>query len=86
MAPSRKTSSARNEAAANYLRGVKASKSPRVTNEMVADATGIDLEQVKRLLTNRAMFQMDDFSSIAEALGLDPADALRGAYSQIVSD
>ena len=76
--------SARNKAAVDYLREVKTNLQPRVTNEQIAEQTGIKLDQVKRLLTNKATFSIDEFVAIAVALNLDPVVALRESLGKVV--
>lgn len=73
----------RNAAAASYLRGVQASSLHKITYEQIADRTGITFDTMKRLMTNRSNFTVDQFLSIAEALGVDDATALR-ALADIV--
>lgn len=73
--------SARNAAAVRYLRHVKDDR--KVTNEQIAERSGINFEMVKRLMLNKADFTMDTFLSIAEALGVDDSEAL-AALSEIV--
>lgn len=82
MATSREKS-ARNAVAVSYLRGVKGEKLDKITYEQIAERSGIHYEMVKRLMRNQAEFTMDSFLSIAEALGVDGADAL-AAFAEIV--
>jgi hypothetical protein len=86
MAPIRTTNSKRNKAAASYLRGVKASADPRITTPQLAELSGVPFERLKRLLGNQMIMTMDDFSSVAEALGLDPGQALREANAKVISE
>lgn len=74
--------SARNDAAARYLSGLKATK--RVTLPQLAEKTGINVETLKRQLRNRAVITLDDFAIIATSLGESEEDALV-ALSKVVA-
>lgn len=74
--------SARNGAAADYLRGLK---KIGVTNKDIADGSNIPFDTVNKLMTNRSDFTMDQFLAIAQYLGVDDATALR-TLSEIVRD
>ena len=76
--------SERNGAAVNYLQSVRI-KRPKVTYAQISERTGIHLDTVKRLMTNSAEFSIDQFLSIAEALGEDNATALN-SLAKIVKD
>lgn len=77
--------SARNGAAASYLRGVKASRLEKITYEDISEKTGITVDTLKRLMRNRSEFKVEDFLSIANALGVSDAEALR-ALAEVVGD
>ena len=82
MATSREKS-ARNGAAAGYLRTLRVTPTPKITYRQIEERSGIPFETVKRLMNNKSGFTMDSFLAIAGALGADDATALR-ALSQIV--
>lgn len=77
--------SARNSAAASYLQTVRIAPRPKVTYGQIAERTGIPIYTVKRLMTNSSEFTIDQFLTIAEALGVDDATAL-DALAKIVKD
>lgn len=68
--------SARNAAAVSYLRSVKAGNLDKITNEQIAERSGINYETVKRLMRNKANLTLDEFLDIADALGVDNTTAL----------
>lgn len=75
--------SARNALATSYLRSVKAARLDGIGYKEIAEASGINYDRVKQLMRNRSEFTMDQFLAIANALGVDDAEALR-ALSEIV--
>lgn len=77
--------SARNRAAADYLKSIKSVQHPRITTDELADRLGMSRDTLNRQLNNRAQINVDDFISIAGALGVSGRDALR-ALGEIVVD
>lgn len=69
-----RTKSERNAAATQYLRTLKA-KNIHLTNEVIAERSGVKLDTVKRLMTNRSEFTIDTFLALANALGATDAEA-----------
>lgn len=67
--------SARNGQVASYLRSIKAADLSAPSYPQIAATTGIDVETVKRLMTNKADFTADRFLLIANALGVSDAEA-----------
>lgn len=69
---------ARNGAAADYIRGLKAAQ--KLTTRELAEASGVPYEMLVRILGNRAAITLDHFADLANALGVsdeDSAAALR---------
>jgi transcriptional regulator with XRE-family HTH domain len=73
--------SARNGAAAAYLRGLKA-ESRKTLNE-IADESGINFETLRRQLNNQAVISLDDFLKIAVALGHSETEALSALAEKV---
>jgi transcriptional regulator with XRE-family HTH domain len=76
--------SPRNGAATQYLRTLKA---PQIglTYEDIAERSGVPLDTVKRLMTNRADFTVDTFLALANALGATDEEAFT-ALAEISRD
>lgn len=75
----------RNAHGARYLRGLIGRRLPadRPTYHEIAEASGIPYESVKRLMTNKSEFTLNQFLSIASALDVSDEEALR-ALAEIV--
>jgi transcriptional regulator with XRE-family HTH domain len=73
--------SARNGAAAAYLRTLRA-ESRRTLQETAVDS-GINFETLRRQLNNQAVISLDDFLRIAVALGQTESEALSALAEKV---
>lgn len=73
--------SARNGAAAAYLRTLKAEN--RKTLKEIAAESGVNWETLRRQLNNQAVISLDEFLRIAVALGKTDAEALSALAEKV---
>ena len=71
-----------NSAIAVLFRCRKAEIGARMTFQVLADLTGLNLRQLKRLLNDERAMHMSEYVLIVSALGLDPGDALTDALAR----
>ena len=66
-----------NERASKALRLLnEARPGGRLTHQEIADASGIPVDTVNKIMRNRAPIRIGQFTAIAEALGFDGTEAM----------